>query len=155
MPTSPFHSSLMGLAEVARRSWDYTTALLPEFCAGAWCPLMLMLFGGSAVKVYGWEKESLQVERFRFFFFFHFSSSCTTERRRAFKQNVSNYYFSSIFSFLLFCFLSTISLVWLPGRICNGSIMVAWAFMSHPYPRLGEERGCSTGLGDFNLLFGH
>ena len=31
----------------------------------------------------------------------------------------------------------------------NGSIV------SGPYHRLGEERGCGTGLGLFNLLLGH
>ena len=45
------------------------------------------------------------------------------ERRRALKQSVLD----SSFSLTLF-FLS-ISLVWLPERICNGSIMVFWAFL--------------------------
>ena len=47
---------------------NYATALLPEFYARARCPPSLTPFGGAAVKVYGWEKESLQAKRFRFFF---------------------------------------------------------------------------------------
>ena len=51
------------------------------------------------------------------------------ERKGVFKHNISDSSFSSTFYFLLFffvCFLFTISLVWLFGRICNGSIMVVW-----------------------------
>ena len=54
--------------KVMDKGLNYATALLPEFYARARCPPSLTPFGGAAVKVYGWEKESLQAKRFRFFF---------------------------------------------------------------------------------------
>ena len=59
--------------EVMDKGPDYATALILEFCVRARCPPVLTPPSrGAAVKVYGWEKESLQEKRFRFFFFFHF-----------------------------------------------------------------------------------
>ena len=52
-------------------------------------------------------------------------SRCMAEKRKAFKQSVSNSSFSSTFSF----FFLLISLVWFPRCICNGSIMVVWEFV--------------------------
>ena len=49
-------------------------------------------------------------------------SRCMTERRGVFKHNISDSSFSSTFFFF------AINLVWLLGRICNGSIMAAWMF---------------------------
>ena len=51
---------------------NYATALLSNLCTRARCPPVLAPSGVSAVKVYGWEKESLQAKRFRLFFFFNF-----------------------------------------------------------------------------------
>ena len=59
-------------SEVMDMGLDYDYALLPEFWAGARCLPVLTPSRGAAVKVYCWEKESLQGKRFRFFFFFHF-----------------------------------------------------------------------------------
>ena len=47
------------------------------------------------------------------------------ERRGVFKHNILDSSFSSNFSS---SFLA-ISLIWLLGRICNGSIMVAWMYL--------------------------
>ena len=58
--------------KVMDKGLDYATALLLEFCVGARCPPVLTPSGGAAVKLYGWEKESLQAKHFGFFFFFHF-----------------------------------------------------------------------------------
>ena len=51
-------------------------------------------------------------------------SRCMAERRGVFKQNILDSSFSSTFFFLL-----TISMLWLLGRICNGSITVVWMYL--------------------------
>ena len=73
-------------------------------------------------------------------------------RRRVFKKNVSDSSFSSTF------FLS-INLVWLLRRICNGSIMVVWAFLFcvttnaywHILIRFGFWRTCALNFLSFIL----
>ena len=79
---------------------DHVTAFLSEFRDSDSCPLC---------------RRPLEFQR----------SRCMAERRRAFKQSVLGSSFSSTLIYLFFL----ISLVRLPGRICNGSIMVVWAFL--------------------------
>ena len=67
-----FVGPYIDLSEVMDKGPDYVNALFLELCAGARCPPVLTLSRGAAIKVYGWEKESLQARHFRFFFFFHF-----------------------------------------------------------------------------------
>ena len=67
-----FVGSCVDPLEVMDKGLDYATALLSKFYAGARCPLVLTPSGGAVVRVYNWEKESLQAKHFKFFFFFHF-----------------------------------------------------------------------------------
>ena len=97
--------------EVMDKRLDYATALLSEFCVGAKCPLVLAPFRGARSRCMAKRRRTFKKSVSDSSFSSTFSSLCMVERRRAITQSGSDASFSSIFFFLLFCFLSTISLV--------------------------------------------